>query len=305
ADKVVEIRSTMPIDIKPGELIDFIKADPGLLRDKPELKDAVKIDWCSAVLNTIGSTPLLNIRSGGVDDLQTRLTNPDGSPTEIARLIAGGFRVPTHLVVTETTALSLTLGFSAEVSGMWVALGLFCNLTPTADTVENTKLLRIGAEAVKTLVPIFKAARATRTRTGGAFSSGKSKAILLDLLEGTVKKGVEELFIGDDPKPVFTTPNDRVVPYFSQLGAGINGTGGLTPLSQAVTDVSGQTDHQAAKITPGITTDQCVTTDPTGVPQFTDMPIHDLNGDDHPDPTCRVIRLLEEDPASTLFYKGP
>ena len=86
-----------------------------------------------------GRTPALDVYSGGLDDLQTRLTNPDGSATEIARLIAGGFRVPTHLVVTETTALSLTLGFSTEVSGMWVALGLFCNLTPTADTVENTR----------------------------------------------------------------------------------------------------------------------------------------------------------------------
>ena len=78
--------------------------------------------------------------------------------------------------------------------------------------VEKTRLLQIGAEAVKTLASAFKAANTTRTLHKRPFGSLESKKMFVDLAKGTLKKGLEEILIGEDPTVVFTSSNDRVVP---------------------------------------------------------------------------------------------
>jgi hypothetical protein len=69
-----------------------------------------------------------------------------------------------------------------------------------------------------------------------------------------------------------------------------------------VTEVFGQTDHQAAKITPNIAEAMCKTVDTQGLVSF-DNRVQDYNGDGKPDPTCRIMGLLEADPTSSTFIK--
>jgi len=212
--------------------------------------------------------------------------------------------VPTHHIVTTTTQNDL--GFSTEVTALWSGLGLFCNLTPDATTLEKTRLLQIGAEAVKTLASALKAANATRTLHKRRFGSLESKKMFVDLAKGTLKKGLEEILIGEEPTIVFNSSNDRVVPVWSQLGDGVDESLPPGPVNlggQMVTEVFGPADHQSAKITPGVFPLMCEDIEPVnGLMSFTKR-VDDLNGDGKPDPTCRVMGLLEADPTSTTFIK--
>jgi pimeloyl-ACP methyl ester carboxylesterase len=312
ADAIHEEARKLPLKIEASEAFDLIGSDPGdVLRSRPDAASLIKVEWCSTILNDVSvlGGGYFNVHGGGVDDLRTRLKDDDGNPTEIARIALGEWTVPTHHMVTTTTAPSSgTLGNSLEVSGLWIGLGQFCNLTPTADTVDTTKLLQTGAEMLKTVAAGAKALRAAGPSGLGKWRNSARGKQLLDLAEGGIRKSVADVFgLGDDPKIVFDGPNDRVVPLWSQLGDANDPTlpdGPLNLFHKAVSLVSGITDHQAAKITPNVSEPICKVVDPrTGVVSFYTDARDDWNGDGKPDPTCRVMDLLEADPKSNQFIK--
>jgi pimeloyl-ACP methyl ester carboxylesterase len=299
ADKVVELRDAPTRTLKlmqqqPEQAFyDMFKQSvKRALDDMPpsayELaKQLYKTNMCASVLQLMGHLPKFNLYNGAVDDLQTGLTQPDGSPSAIAQLIAGGIQVPTHSVVTTMTTPDLAAKMTGEVGLLWIALGLLCNLTPDAQTVEATTLLQVGAEAVKTVVSLGRSALVS----GAARVRGLLKA-WVNTDEFLWKKTREN----EVPVPVLREANDRVVELTSQLG-------GKMTNDQSVTEVVGN-DHQQVKISPGIAWFRCITYDSDFNPRFDIGPgllVKDFNSDTLPDPVCRVIELLEADPRGPLF----
>jgi PKD repeat protein len=301
ADKVVELREALTIQLKAMEqaltaeqfFYDVWKKSVGVALDgqppgvAAQAKEFFKLNTCASVLQKVGRLPKFNLYHGAIDDLQTTLTRPDGSPSAIAQLIAGGIQAPTHSLVTTMTTPALAAKSTGEVGLLWGALGLLCNLTPDATTVETTTLLQLGAEAVKTVVSL-----------GRASSKVEGPARVRELLKvwvGTDDFLWKKTRENDAPTPVLReTQNDRIVEYTSQLG-------GKTALDPSVTEVVGN-DHQEVKISPGISWRYCVAYDADARPRFDAGPIvRDYNGDRLPDPACRVIELLEADPRGPLF----
>jgi hypothetical protein len=302
ADKIFEESRKLPLTIAPDEAFDLIGTTPGdLLRTRPNVKGMFKPEMCSLVLNYYTQG---NLHRGAVADLRTRLVDEEGDPTEIAHIVTGVWNVPTHHVVTRTTGPDdNVLGNSLEVSGMWSALGLLCNLTPTRDTADATQLLKTSVNIVKVMFAWTKALGASQSRMG-VWSYSERQKMMVDLIESGVKQGFQELLGLTAPQPVFDGPNDRVVPEWSQLGNGLGlPSGPLTFGHDAVTQVTGTTDHQSAKITPRLSRPMCKHIDPkSGLVSFYED-ITDMNGDGKPDPTCRVMSLLEDDPGSKRFIK--
>jgi triacylglycerol esterase/lipase EstA (alpha/beta hydrolase family) len=242
----------------------------------PEVKD----NLCYNALQAIGHWRPFNIFNGAIDDLQTN----SGEVTNLQSYVSQGLTVPTHHLVTSTTGADLS--YSADVRMLWASLGLFCNWTPDANTVNLTQLLKVGAEAAKQLAGSVV-----------AFLAKLDGASALGFLAGA-KNAYDGLEIGlDPPTPIFSSiDNDRVVPLSSQLE-------GLSPGDPSVTEVFGATDHQDIKLTTGVTVERCVDRT-SGVPQFhTPATVPDLDRDGQPDAVCHVIELLELDPKKPKFKK--
>jgi pimeloyl-ACP methyl ester carboxylesterase len=301
ADKVVELREAPTFQLKlmeaapPSEQFFYDvwkKSVKVALSGQPpsiwaQAKEFYKSNTCASVLQTVGRVSKFNLYNGGVDDLQTKLTRPDGSPSAVAQLIAGGIQAPTHSIVTTMTEPKLAARATGEVGLLWAALGLVCNLTPDATTVETTTLLQLGAEAVKTVVSLGRAS----SKVAGPERVRELLKVWVDTDDLLWKKSRE----GKSPVPVLReTYNDRVVEYTSQLG-------GKVLLDRSVTEVVGN-DHQEVKISPRINPLFCTTYDTDIRPRFDTGPtVRDYNGDLLPDPVCRVIELLEADPRGPLF----
>ena len=258
-----------------------------------DVNGAIKVNMCYTVLNFVGLTPRFNLFNGAVDDLQTTKA--------ASTYLSGTYWVPTHHVVTSTTSLQNPLsGFSlqgdlgafGEVNFLWGLLGSLCNWTPDSNTVDTTKLKQTESEIIKVILT-FGLGEA------GILSKPASTA------DG-ILKGLKKVFssgwnagFGDPPVQIFSGPNDRIVPVTSQLE-------GLTFTDPTVTSIHGYTDHQAAKISPGVPASQCIDTS-TGVPVLKtpptppDLPDSNGNADGTPDVVCHVVNLLEVDPKGKLF----
>ena len=172
---------------------------------------------------------------------------------------------------------------------MWGILGSYCDITPDSTTVEATKHSKYKGEIAKTLLSLGRA--------GFAADAEVFKG-LADTLKSTITFQYQET-VGQNPndpspKPIFASPNDRVVTTSSQFG-GMNNT---TDFS--ITELYGKTDHQAVKITPKVPVKNCISMNPDATPKFF---VGDTDGDGSPDTACRVIELLEADPAGKLFKK--
>jgi hypothetical protein len=255
----------------------------------PSLKLEIKLETCAFMVQALGTTPRF-FSGGAVVDLAV------GSP-ELAQLQAAGIRVPSHHIVGTTFVPELGIGL--EVEALWGALGEFCNLTPEADTAEATELFKTGVEIAKTLVPLLGKAKAPKASATLAtlrpLKVSKKTKDTMDRLNSIIK--AEKVAVAQattDPTPVFLSDNDRIVEVESQLG-------GLPVTSLAVTDVAGRTDHTVVIETPHITAPVCL----DGPAFAPDLPIGDLNADQMPDVSCRVIRLLEASPAGPLFVRSP
>ncbi|HWQ00461.1 MAG TPA: Ig-like domain-containing protein [Vicinamibacterales bacterium] len=281
ADKIVEIRSRLPVEPSMPAIDLLSVSDDDVLT--PELKVEAKLEKCAFVIQTLGLTPRFFL-GGAVEDLQT--TSP-----EIARLQAAGIQVPTHHIVGETTVPELGIGFTAEA--LWVALAEFCNLTPDSSTVEASIQAKLGILAAKTFVPVLRSLKTPKLSKGAAIvpvlELSDNQRALLDAYEKI--KSFHEAADSDDPVPVFSSPeNDRIVEGVSQAA-------GLPANSGAVSFVFGRVDHNT--ILDSSSAPTCG--DLSGpLPRATDS-----NGDGTPDVTCRVIYLLEADPAGPLFFRSP
>jgi pimeloyl-ACP methyl ester carboxylesterase len=289
ADKIVQLRDEIPINAAETDVmsaLSSISRNPERVLG-PNLKPLAFADICAAAVQGLDLTLRFNL-TGAVDDLQT------ASP-EIQRLLAGGVRVPSHYIAGGTTdaQTDLGIGFSpvgdalwmSPTEAMWNALGLLCNLTPDSETLETTVLLKAKKEALMAVVAITKLARLR--------GAGRQKA-WLSFWEDANKLAVKELLIGNDPSPIFSGDNDRVVSVASQRA-------GLPADTLAMTAMDGRIDHAVVRHTPGITVQACQTFDPVEGPRIR-SDFDDLNGDRTLDITCRVVFLIEADPGSNLFY---
>ena len=279
ADWVVDQRTKIhPIKFDSNP-VDFFNLDisKGI---KDGAKSAFKVDYCNLGLKLFGVTPAFNIYNGAMDDLKTTSISP-------------AFSVPTHYISTWTTGADL--GYSAETTGLWTMLGYFCNITPEQNTIEKTKLVKISAEIAKTLFGLAGSMKEESTAT--KFLSSGARKGMLTALKGGMALAADHAILGEDPTPIFgTQANDRVVSAESQRGR-------MTSGDPSLTELTGNTDHQAAKITPKVPISACIGVDANGLPTIINAgpQIHDLNGDGQPDIGCRVIQLLEAPPTGSLF----
>jgi hypothetical protein len=107
---------------------------------------------------------------------------------------------------------------------------------------------------------------------------------------------LKELLIGDEPKKVFPSDNDRVVAEASQRQ-------GLPGNTLAMTAMTGRTDHVVIRHTPGLSIETCLVFDPVDGPRVR-ADFRDFNLDQTLDVTCRVIQLLEANPSGHLFFRN-
>jgi hypothetical protein len=70
-----------------------------------------------------------------------------------------------------------------------------------------------------------------------------------------------------------------------------------------MTAMDGRTDHVVVRHTPAITVEACQTFDPVEGPRIR-SDFRDLNADRTLDITCRVMFLIEADPAGNLFFRN-
>ena len=286
ADKIVEIRERALVKAElppPGaQKIDWLNvADQGPLT--PPVKAEVSVEGCALLVQAIGVTPKFLIR-GALDDLKS------GSD-ELLQIAAAGIQVPTHHVVGQTVGPGL--GAGPLVTGLWAALGQFCDLTPDETTVEATQLVKLGVEAAKALVPFLKISKARKLAKGSDLLPVVKQA---ENTKAAIKRfeAVAE-FAAKDPQTeftkVFSSPdNDRIVGEESQRA-------GLSQQNAAVSFVVGPTDHN--EMLQNALAPSCS-------PFTTALPgAGDANGDGQPDATCRVIFLLEAAPTSKFFFKSP
>jgi hypothetical protein len=277
ADAIAEIRGREPIKKNDLPLVDALDPKSYSSLTGP-VKIEVKLDWCAMAIQSAGWTPAFFIR-GAIDDLRP------GS-AEIGALRAAGVTVPNHRVSVEMSAIGG--GATAPVIGLWAALGLLCNLTPDASTVEATIQLRLSKDAIKTVLGV-------RSALGEADSAARLEG-LLGAYKSTVKLAVKDELRGD-PKTVFSGANDRVVEGPSQLGS-------ISASDQATTAIVGLADHVSVKQTPGVQASACL-----GQDTFV-RTVRDFDGDSVPDVVCKVMWLLEADPdppppALRVFFKNP
>ena len=242
--------------------------NPVDLMAKPDVGDLWKVEVCNVVLRTSRLfTSKFNVFAGGLDDLRTTTQIP---------LIT----VPTHHITTTTTTNELS--HSLEVKALWTLLGL-CKATPDTNTIATTKKNNDITQIVLTLGSLGLASRV-------------AAAELEESLVKVFKKTVAYQWDNDhdEPKPVFPTPNnDRVVSSASQLG-------GMTALEPSVTELFGPADHQSPKITPALKNEDCLSMNPDGTPKFF---LGAITNGGAGFTACRVMELLEADPASKLFKK--
>ncbi|MGB2715172.1 MAG: putative Ig domain-containing protein [Vicinamibacterales bacterium] len=290
ADKIVEQRDRLPIAASPTDVASVLKiiGDNPERVLSPEAKPQALADMCALTIQGMDLTLRFNL-TGAVDDLQT-------TSAEIAALRAGGVRVPSHHIVgttTEQTELGIDFSpvggalFLSPTEAMWSALGLLCNWTPDASTAHTTTLLKVSKEALTAVIGIAKMSKLRGTARTKAWMSA---------WEDANKMAVKELLIGGDPTPVFPLENDRVVSEASQRE-------GLPADTLAMTVVAGHTDHAVVRNTPELTVESCRTLDPLEGPRI-QSDSRDRNHDLTPDVTCRVIQLLEADPAGNLFFRN-
>ncbi|HXH06727.1 MAG TPA: PKD domain-containing protein, partial [Vicinamibacterales bacterium] len=280
ADKIVEIRSRLPVDPEMPSIDLLSVSDDDVLT--PELGVEVKLEKCAFVIQTVGLAS--GLTGGAVDDLQT-------TSAEIARLQAAGIQVPTHHIVGETAVPELGIGVLAEA--LWAALAEFCDLTPDSSTVEASIQAKLGILAAKTFVPVLRGLKAPKLSKGigtvPVLKLSDNQKALLDAYQKI--QGFKEAADSGAPTPVFSSPeNDRVVEGVSQAA-------GLPADSRAVSFVIGSTDHNTIL-------------DSSSAPACGDLsgqlpPATDSNGDGTLDATCRVIYLLEADPAGPFFFRSP
>ena len=290
ADKIVEQRDRLPIAASPTDVASVLKlvGDNPARVLSPEAKPQALADLCALTIQGMDLTLRFNL-TGAVDDLQT-------TSAEIERLRAGGVRVPSHHIVgttTEQTELGIDFSpvggavFLSPTEAMWSALGLLCNWTPDASTTHTTTLLKVSKEALTAVIGIAKMSKLRGTARTKAWMSA---------WEDANKMAVKELLIGNDPTPVFPPENDRVVSEASQRD-------GLPADTLAMTAVAGHTDHAVVRNTPGLTVESCLTLDPIEGPRI-QSDSRDRNHDLTPDVTCRVMQLLEAEPAGSLFFRN-
>lgn len=290
ADKIVEIRGRMPLRVELTEATrDYMDVLTSIGEDgtlTPELKLKAKLEGCALMIQTAGLTPRF-FTHGAVDQLRT------GSP-ELQQLAQVGIRVPSHHIAADLAVPELAVGLELET--LWALLGYICKLTPDPETLEATNLSNVGFKAALTFVPGLN-----RLKLPG-YSASIKKFPLLKLNEttagvlrrfGPLAKFAHGELTADGPAPVFAGPNDRAVSDTSQYG-------GLSIASQALTTVTGRTDHTEILESPGAAVAACgdLTTPQLPAPS-------DLNGDGTPDIGCRLIYLLEASPSGPLFFKQP
>jgi pimeloyl-ACP methyl ester carboxylesterase len=290
ADRIVEQRDRLPVNAGPTDVMAVLKivGDNPERVLSPELKPQALADVCAMTIQGMDLTLRFNL-TGAVDDLQT-------TSAEIQRLRAGGVRVPSHHIVgTTTDQTDLGVDFSpvggalflSPTEAMWSALGLLCNWTPDPNTVQTTTLLKVSKEALTAVIGFAKLTKLRGTARTKAWMSA---------WENANKMAVKELLIGNDPTPILPPDNDRLVSEASQRE-------GLPADTLAMTAVSGRTDHAVIRYTPHLTVEACLAFDPIAGPRVrSDFP--DRNFDQTPDVTCRVIQLLEANPAGNLFFRN-
>lgn len=290
ADRIVEQRDSLPITAEATDVMSLVKIvgnNPERVLS-PDLKPLALADVCALAIQGMDLTLRFNL-TGAVDDLQT-------TSAEIERLRAGGIWVPSHHIVgTTTDQTDLGVDFSpvggalllSPTEAMWTTLGLLCNWTPDQNTVETTTLLKVSKEALTSVIALAKISKLRGTARTKAWMSA---------WEDANKMAAKEFLIGEDPTPVFPPENDRVVSEASQRD-------GLPADTLAMTAIGGRTDHVVIRNTPGLTVEACLAFDPiTGPRILSDFP--DRNFDQTPDVTCRVVQLLEADPAGNLFFRN-
>jgi pimeloyl-ACP methyl ester carboxylesterase len=291
ANKIVQFRDEIPINASETDVMSALSSiarNPDRVLG-PNVKPLALADICAAAIQGLDLTLRFNL-TGAVDDLQT-------TSAEIQRLLAGGIRVPSHHIVGGTTDEQTDLGigfspvgdalFMSPTEAMWNALGLMCNLTPDPETLETTVLLKTKKEALTTVIAIAKLAKLR--------GAARTKA-WLGFWEDANKMAIKELLIGNDPTPIFSGINDRVVSEASQRA-------GLPADTLAMTAMDGRTDHVVVRHTPAITVEACQTFDPVEGPRIR-SDFRDLNADRTLDITCRVMFLIEADPAGNLFFRN-
>src|SRR5207245_3859335 len=133
-----------------------------------------KLDVCALAIQSIGLTPGLFIH-GAVDDLRT------GSD-EIKALAQAGVKVPNHRVTVGMNGNGG--GMSADIIGLWAALGVMCNLTPDESTIEATKQVQISAKAIAEMLLILFRVRSALGPTPSVASGVGGELSLADAAGG-------------------------------------------------------------------------------------------------------------------------
>jgi pimeloyl-ACP methyl ester carboxylesterase len=290
ADRVVEIRDNLAAHA--NTVRDFFSPDAPA---DPALKKA-KLDFlCAGMVTAANIMPGISINRGAVDDLRTALIR-DGQLTELGKLDQAGIPVPMHVITDQFTSTGgsnnplTAFGVHDQVKALWAVLGWACNLTPEEDTREATRVVQASADIGLALV-------SAGVKVGSAALGAVPKLTGVGLVGSALQaKSAGELAFGEAPVPVFEhSPNDRVVLLSSQFGGIPSGSG-------AITADYGRTDHLESKRTGGITFEQCATNDASGWHFNNTSPVSDLNGDQSPDPACRMAQLLEADPQGPMFH---
>lgn len=291
ADKIVEIRSRLPVRVNlgvPTDLLDVVTsfADGATPQIAPEVKVAAKLESCALIVQSAGLTPGFFIR-GAMDDLVA------GSPA-ILRILNQGIVVPSHHIIGVTTPPDV--GISLVMEALWLPLGYFCNLTPDETTGEATKFNNAVTEALAFIAQALVGKVKLPSLSIGAKMpwakvSESTKMVLTRV--GPVAQFAKEQAENLDPTVIFPSENDRAVQGGSQRG-------GLPIGDTATTNFDGRIDHNTILNSPGVPVSACGDLSSITAPTR----LEDLNGDGTFDITCKLIFLLEAAPTSPYFFRS-